>query len=644
MATHLTYQLPNRWVYLALSCLSLWMAPTVARLMAATRPNILWITAEDMSANLGCYGDAQANTPNLDRLATESVRYTRAFATAPVCSPARSTLITGCYATSLGTQRLRSEFPLPDFIKGFPQYLRDRGYFTSNNVKTDYNIAREKEFIAVTWTRNGPQAHWRQRQAEQPFFSVFNLMTTHQSRANVWPWEKFETEIGQHLSPGERQTPARLTLPPYYPDTPLVRRTMARYYDCITRMDQEVGDLLLQLKEDGLADDTIVFFYSDHGMGMPRGKRLLHDSGMHVPLIIHFPKKWRHLAPVAPGETVDRLVSFVDFAPTVLSLVNLDIPSYMQGIPFLGAKAGPARKHVFGARDRVDEVFELSRSIRDERWLLIENYMPHLSWMPPERYSDNADMRRQMKKLAAGGTLNPAQMTYASPSKPVIEFYDTQQDPHQIHNLAHQTEQSARIQGLSRMLHQWQRRTSDLGCFTEPMMWRRLESHATPWDFGRRESGNEVTQGWDAARMILQPEGPTTALARVGDNLDVIRYGATLTLHAHHPTNPEARKALQDRLGDSAPSVRIEAATAILETESSAQARQVLLGALQDPQVEVRLQAMRSFELLAPETKLDKVLLKNIIKEATRREPEHPCWMFLRFSAEATLENEFSGN
>ena len=276
---------------------------------AKDKPNILWITAEDMSATLGCYGDEYANTPNIDKLATESVRYTHAFATAPVCSPSRSCLITGCYATSLGTQQMRSAFPIPESMTGFPSILREQlGYYTSNNVKTDYNTANWEKIIAGSWNESSAEAHWRNRseaEKKQPFFSVFNLMTSHQSRSMVWPYEQFQSDVQSRLSAEDKHDPDTAPLPPYYVDTPIVRREWARLYDCVTAMDQEVGKILEQLETDGLADDTIVFFYSDHGSGMPRHKRALLDSGMHVPLLIRFPEKYQHLAPSKPGTTSD---------------------------------------------------------------------------------------------------------------------------------------------------------------------------------------------------------------------------------------------------------------------------------------------------------------------------------------------------
>ena len=381
---------------------------------AGPRPNILWITAEDMSPTLGCYGDRYADSPEIDALAKRSVRYSHAFATAPVCSPSRSCLITGCYATSLGTHQMRSAFPIPDEIKGFPAYLRAAGYYTTNNVKTDYNTAAWKRIMQASWDDSSPQAHWRNRpDKRQPFFSVFNLMTSHQSRSMVWPREQFVKEVQSRLTPEQIHDPAEAPLPPYYPDTPVIRRTVARFYDCVTAMDQQVGEILQQLEDDGLADDTIVFFYSDHGSGMPRHKRCLQDSGMQVPLLVHFPERLRDLAPAAAGSTIDRLVSFVDFGPSVLSLAGVEIPEYMQGRPFLGRAEAEPREFVFGHRDRIDEVIDLSRSVRTHRYLFIHNYMPHLGWNQRSAWPDQGAIRHEFYRLAKAGGLNPVQRQFA---------------------------------------------------------------------------------------------------------------------------------------------------------------------------------------------------------------------------------------
>ena len=252
--------------------------------VSPNRPNVLWITAEDMSPVLGCYGHPDAITPNLDKFSKQSVRFTHAFASAPVCSPSRSCLIQGSYPTSLGTQQMRSGFPLPAPMKGFPALLRKSGYFTTNNVKTDYNSGNYRDIIASSWNQSSAEAHWHLNpESKKPFFSVFNLMTSHQSRTMVWPYDRFEKEIQSKLSENEIHHPNKINLPPYYPDTPVIRKTVARFHDCVTVMDKEVGEILRQLDEDGMSENTIVFFYSDHGSGMPRHKRALLDlSLIHI--------------------------------------------------------------------------------------------------------------------------------------------------------------------------------------------------------------------------------------------------------------------------------------------------------------------------------------------------------------------------
>jgi N-sulfoglucosamine sulfohydrolase len=602
------------------------------------RPNILWLTAEDMSPHLGSYGDADARTPHLDAFARTAVRYTHAFATAPVCSPARSTLITGMYATTLGTQRLRSQFPVPGEIRAFSALLREAGYYCSNRVKTDYNVADEAKFIGDAWDESSERAHWRGRKPGQPFFAVFNFMTTHQSRTSVWPQDEFEREVGDRLRPEERHDPARLSLPPYYPETEEARRAWARYYDCITLMDREVADRLAELDADGLAEDTIVFFYSDHGMGMPRGKRLLHDSGLHVPLLIRFPEKWRHLAPAAPGTTTDRLVSFVDFAPTVLSLCGVPIPAHMQGVPFLGAAEGAPRDHVYGARDRVDEVFDLSRSVRDGRWLYIRNFMPHLSWMPPEWYSDGSTFRRELRRLAAEGRMDAAQLTYASPRRPLEELYDTRVDPHQITNLASVAEHEETLERLRRALRSWQMETRDAGFLTEPQVWERLRDGETPLTLARDENRYGLSRLLDVAGLVGRVDALARQIELLSDPDDGIRYWAVMGLNAAGPAVAPARALLRARLRDEAAVVRIEAAPALAHLGEGQDALRVLAEALTSREPEVALHAARSLELLGRRSDPLRPVMRETLAWAAAGEATDDILMFIRFSLEAALE------
>ncbi|GAB4247251.1 MAG: sulfatase-like hydrolase/transferase [Acidobacteriota bacterium] len=601
------------------------------------RPNILWITAEDLSPHLGCYGDSYARTPRLDAFAREALLFTRAFATAPVCSPARSCLITGVYATSLGTQRLRSAFPIPDEIHGFPYYLRRAGYYTSNDVKTDYNTSDEPRLIRESWDDCRSGADWRGRKPGQPFFSVINLMTTHQSRTSVWSFEQFEREIGGRLRPEERHDPTRAPLPPYYPDTELARRTWARYHDCITLLDRQVGEILDRLQADGLADDTIVFFFGDHGMGMPRGKRVLHDAGLQVPLLIRFPEKWRHLAPADPGTRVDRLVSFVDFPPSVLALAGIPAPDHMQGVPFLGAQPGPPRQYVFGARDRVDEAYDVARSVRDERFLYIRNYMPHLSWMQLERYSDQSDFRRELLHLAAAGKLPPPAMTYAAPRRAREELYDTAADPHQLRNLAADPDYAGVLERMRGRLREWLRETRDVGFLPEsevlavthglpPYTWARAqERYPTEELLAVVEAVGEPFSLEDVQRGLRSPD-------------PAVRYWTLIAAEAAPELEAPVLNCLMKAINDVAPAVRIAAARLLLRQGRTSPALAVLERELQSDRADVALEAARAVEELREWTRPLQSTAEAVLEAARRRQAEHPCWLFVIFALEETLE------
>ncbi|MDZ7620351.1 MAG: sulfatase, partial [Patescibacteria group bacterium] len=401
--------------------------------LAAERPNILWITSEDNSPYLGCYGDRQAHTPHLDKLAAEGVRYRNAFANAPVCSTARTTLITGMYACSLGAHHHRSRVATPARFKLYPEHLRAAGYYCTNNSKTDYNLAN----AGRPWDESSPLAHYRNRKPGQPFFAVFNSLTSHESR----------------VAPSAEKTsfripPEKVVLPPYHPDTPAVRRDWANYYDQMTLMDEEVGALLDELSRAGVADDTIVFYYSDHGGALPRGKRNLHDSGTHVPLIIRFPKKWAHLAPARPGEWVEQPVGFVDLPATVLSLAGAPVPDHYEGRVFLGPRQAAPREHVFLYRGRMDERYDTARAIRDRQFRYVRNYSPHRPW--GQHYAYPFRVLPSMGSWYAAyqsGQCNAVQARYWGP-KPAEELYDTAADPFELSNLTTAADQADRLQAM----------------------------------------------------------------------------------------------------------------------------------------------------------------------------------------------------
>jgi len=356
---------------------------------AETLPNILWITSEDMEPLLGAYGDSYASTPHLDRLADKCIKFTHAYANAAVCSPARSTIITGAYASSLGTMHLRSDIAIPSFITPFPKLLRAAGYYCSNNQKEDYNFSD-----TTIWNESGAEAHWRNREANQPFFSVFNLEITHQSKV-FGSDSVFKKRILNIYEPDDWHDPALAPLPPYYPEDSIVCKMVARYYDNVSAMDHQVYEILEQLKQDGLEDRTIVFFYSDHGTGLPGGKRALYDMGTRVPLLIHVPEQYAHLFPSENGSIRQDLVSFIDLAPTVLDLAGVGVPDYMPGKPLTSP---PSKEPVYGFADRVDEGYELSRSVRMGEYLYIRNFMPELPLIQPNFYTDQSAIMQALTK------------------------------------------------------------------------------------------------------------------------------------------------------------------------------------------------------------------------------------------------------
>jgi uncharacterized sulfatase len=393
-------------------------------------PNILWITIEDLTPMLGCYGDPVAVTPTIDQLASAGVRFTNAYASAAVCSPARSCLITGVFATTLGTQNLRSETSIPNEIVPFPKFLRAAGYYCTNNDKEDYNF--ETDGI---WDESSKEAHWRNRASDQPFFAVFNFETTHQSKI-FGTDSTYGVRYEKYLNKIDRTPPDQVPLPPYSFDTPEIRKLWARYYDNVQIVDLQIKQLLDELEADGLEENTIIFFYSDHGTGMPRGKRALYDSGTKVPLIIVAPDAYQKSLGLTPGTVNHHLVSFADFAPTMLNLLGLQIPDFIQGKPFLGPHEQP-NDFVFATSDRVDEAYELVRSIRTEEYRYVRNYLPHRPLIQPNFYSDQSEISQSNKEiLQQNPELTAAQQSMWWPKRPVEELYHTKNDPFETNNLA----------------------------------------------------------------------------------------------------------------------------------------------------------------------------------------------------------------
>ena len=535
-------------------------------LKAADRPNILWLSAEDISSHLGCCGDENAITPHLDKLAREGVRYTHAFTTAGVCAPCRSGIITGMYQTTLGTHHMRCKAVLPKHIKPFPMYLREAGYYCTNNSKTDYQFSHPKE----TWDMSGRKGHWRNRKKGQPFFAVFNFTGCHES--GIASEAKYKT-VSANLKPSQRQDASKLSLPPYYPDTPIVREDWKRNYELITAMDSWAGDLIAQLKEDGLYENTIIFFWSDHGVGLPRAKRWLYDSGTRVPLIVRMPKS----AGLKAGVN-NRLVSSIDFGPTVLSLAGLEIPKHMQGRSFIG---GTPRKFVFGARDRMDERYDIIRSVRGPRFRYIRNYEPLKTYYQYMNTPEKGATMREIRRVAAAGKLPNAAKLFMASAKPTEELYDLETDPHEIHNLVGKRNHINKLNELRAAHSDWVKRTGDLGLLPEAEIEIREKAAGARYNILKGKNKLNAQLG-NAAAMASSGVYALPSMLQAMQHPDAaVRYWGATGVGNLGPQAANAKLPMVAALKDKSPSVRIAAARALAKLGESKLALAVLEAELQ---------------------------------------------------------------
>jgi len=557
------------------------------------RPNILWLSCEDINPHLGCYGDAYARTPNLDAFAARGVRYTNAFGVTGVCAPNRSCLITGVYPTALASHNMRCTTRLPDAVKCFPEYLRAAGYYCTNNAKTDYNFPVPR----TAWDECSRRAHWRNRKQGQPFFAVFNCTLSHEGQIRQ-PDARFARNTAR-LTPDQRHDPARAPIPPYHPDTPETRRDWARYHDLITATDYWFADRLEELADAGLADDTIVFFFGDNGAGMPGCKKWVWDSGLRVPLIVYVPPKFRSMAPGKPGTATDRLVSFVDFAPSVLSLAGVNVPDHMQGVAFLGPQAGPPRRYVYGIRDRMAERYDIVRVARDSRYQYIRNFMPHLSWSQFTSYTEQMPTMKAWRRLAEQGKLEGVPARYFSPTKPVEELYDNQADPHQVRNLASDPKHKATLERLRAECRAWMKRTGDLGLLPEFEIERRAAGR-TPWDIRLDPAKNPLDRLLDAADLAnaMDPANVPKLVKLLADPDPALRWWGAIGLVALGEKAAPAADALARALSDDAPNVRIAAADALGSIGRHDLALPVLAAGLRHSSAFIRLRALNALERL----------------------------------------------
>jgi arylsulfatase A-like enzyme len=405
-------------------------------LLGQEKPNILWITIEDTSPQfIGCYGNTEASTPVIDKLANEGVKFTNAFSTGTVCSPSRSTIITGVPTYKMGTGHHRSAYPIPDFIHGFPYYLKQQGYYTSNNFKTDYNVAKAKQFTKDAWDESSNKAGWWKAKPGQPFFAVFNYIESHQSRTMTKSYEWYQENIWQQLPDKDRIADNAFKMPPFYKDSPEMRKQFARVYNAIKLTDNRIGELLQKLEDDNLRDETIIFLYADHGEGIPRGKTNGINLGYRVPFIVWFPEKYKHLSPWGTlGVVTSELVNFEDLAPTLLSLAGSKIPSYMEGRILMTENRSKAVEHLNLSADRSDNGPDLVRSVTNGKYMYSRNFMPFMPEARYIRYVEISDIKQQMRSDLANNKLNTIQKSMFK-DRPAEFLFDIENDLWETVNL-----------------------------------------------------------------------------------------------------------------------------------------------------------------------------------------------------------------
>ncbi|MBB5986727.1 sulfatase-like hydrolase/transferase [Sphingobium lignivorans] len=579
-------------------------------------PNILWIVSEDNNPFIGAYGDPLAHTPAIDRLANEGILYRNVYSNAPVCAPSRFGILTGVYPESCGpAHHMRARAHLPGFIRTYPELMRDAGYFCSNNAKTDYNCDVESDTI---WSAQGAQAHWRDRPEGAPFMSVFNMMTTHESRL-------FNPVAG-------RVTPSDIRVPTHLPDTSEIRQDYATYYNLMEQMDAQVGRLLDALEADGLADDTIVFYYSDNGGSLPRSKRYCYDEGLRCALVVRVPPKFAHLSPHRSATVVDTAVSFIDLAPTVLSLAGQRAPATMQGSAFLGKRRVPSKSFAFGMRNRMDERYDFVRTVTEGRYRYIRNYAPHRPCGQHQAFAWLAKGYQSYERAFLVGQCSSKQRRFFEP-RPAEEFYDLKNDPDQVENLAARSEYKNRMRGMSRALDAHMLAIHDNGFIPEGMS---VEGYEASRVAGAYPLKNIMALAADAA------QGDPANADRFGKLLShpdaVMRYWAATGLLIIGSTATPAAALVQSAMAaDPCPQVRIAAAEAATHLGFGEEGVRTLAGLLDASQSDaVRLQAINGLTFCAP------VLARQVLSQisAAKSDP----YLFVRSCAlylEAKLTDRY---
>lgn len=538
-----------------------------------TRPNILWILSEDISPDLSCYGTPVVETPNLDKLAEQGVRFTNAFTTSPVCSTSRSAMITGMHQGSIGAHHHRSHrgdgYILPEPVQPITQYFRQAGYFTANiktaapgvrgSGKTDFNFKFTKPFDG---------SDWNQRKPGQPFFAQLSISMTHRGGQ----WKGLDKKLDNPVDP------KKVKLPPYFPDHPVARADWATYLNSIQMMDQYIGKIMQRLDNEGLTDNTVVIFIGDHGRCHVRGKQWLYDAGIRIPLIVRWPGKLK------AGRVNENMVSSIDISATILKIAGIQPPKHIQGQVFLGPEA-KKREYIFASRGRCDETIECIYCVHDKRYSYIRNYMPYRPWMAPNRYKDTSyPVRDLLRRLYAEGKLTPDQAKFMAPTKPPEELYDLKNDPHELNNLAGSPKHRNVLNRIRAAHIKWLHQTRDLGLIPEPQLEEFYLKHGNGYDILAQPENHDLI---DRIREVIElSESGKSAIPKLitamQDKSPSIRWWAAIGLGNMDSDVKVAETSLQKAMQDNSAAVRVAAARAFCRMGKSPQALKLLVEELKN--------------------------------------------------------------
>jgi hypothetical protein len=559
------------------------------------KPNILWITIEDTSPHfIGCYGNAGVKTPNIDQLAKEGLRFTNAYSTNTVCAPSRFTILTGVRSSAAGTGNHRTNYRIPAEITGFPHLLKKSGYYTTNNAKTDYNVADQKLLVAQNWDESSGKASYANRKPGQPFFSVFNFNESHQSRTMTFARSWYVQNVLEKIPANDRVKPEEVIVPPFYRDSPEMREQMVRLYNSLHDVDMKVGQLIAKLKADGEWENTIVFFFGDHGQGMPGFKTHASSLGHKVPFIIRVPAKYQHLVPAAAGTTHDGLVHFEDLAPTILSVTGTPAPDYMKGTVFLGANKKLPQRYFWGARDNTDEVIDIGRTIIRDSLVYIRNYYPHLPTIQRHKYMDLSDIMQLIRKDQKEGKLNALQSSVVNGHRAAESLFNIKQDPWEANDLA----TLPAYQGILKELRNANRdailKNRDV-MFAPEYVLSKTDQSDTLYKFRLDQSKYPVDQILNAAETVGRGKSYLKTQKDLLTNKNaVVRYWAVIGLHNQDKKVLNEQELMKVMQSENEAFVKIEVASLLADHFGNKDAKNVLFKYFEDENAALVRQALRA--------------------------------------------------